>query len=254
MDRAELVSRLVTAESDEERRALVAAHATPACPSLAHALKDVFFEAWSGNPPRAVAAAAALEALAAANDSEEVAALRDWGVAIAALVGGRMEEAIRHLDEAESRFRRLCQPHMAASTQVSKLVALSMLGRYEEAIETGLRARDVFLEHGDLPAAGRVEHNIGSLCGRRDRYEEAEHYLKLARARFLPTTDLAELTKIENSLAYLHTLRHNFRSAEQLYEQAYGRAEAVGLAVTQAEIEASMGSLALFRGHYREAL
>src|SRR5207253_5914084 len=139
MNRAELVSRLVAAEDDAERRALVAAHATPACPSLAHALKDVCLEAWSGDPPRAAAAAAALEALADADDSEEVAALRDWGQGIAALVGGRMEETIRRLDEAEARFRRLCQPHMAASTQVSKLIALAMLGRYEEAIETGLR-------------------------------------------------------------------------------------------------------------------
>src|ERR1044071_1427267 len=194
MNRAELVSRLVAAESDEERRALVAAHATPACPSLAHALKDVFFEAWSGNPPRAVAAAAALEALADANDSEEVEALRDWGVAIAALVGGRMAEAIRHLDEAESRFRRLCQPHMAASTQVSKLVALAMLGRYEEAIETGLRARDVFLEHGDLPAAGRVEHNLGNISWRRDRYSEAEAFLRSARERFIAAGDEKQIT------------------------------------------------------------
>src|SRR5215204_5460887 len=153
MNRAELVSRLVTAGGDGERGALLAGHPALADVSLAHALKDVCLEAWSGDPPRAVAAAAALEALAAANDSEEVAALSDWGCGIAALVGGKMEEAIRRLDDAEARFQRLCQPHTAGSTQVSKLIALAMLGRYEEAIETGLRARDVFLGDGDLLAA-----------------------------------------------------------------------------------------------------
>ncbi|HEX8561100.1 MAG TPA: CHAT domain-containing tetratricopeptide repeat protein [Pyrinomonadaceae bacterium] len=254
MNRAELVSRLVSAETDEARRALLSEHAAPADTSLAHALKDVCLEAWSGDPPRAAAAASALEALAERDDSEEVAALRDWGAGVAALVAGRMEEAVRRLDEAEARFQSLCQPHTAASTQVSKLIALAMLGRYEEAVETGLRARDRFLEHGDAVAAGKVEHNIGNLLGRRDRYEEAERYLKLARERFLPTGDLKQLAIIENSLAYLYTLRQDFGAADELYRQALSRAEGGRLAATQAAIEASMGNLALFRGRYHEAL
>ncbi|HEX8117281.1 MAG TPA: hypothetical protein VF521_08415, partial [Pyrinomonadaceae bacterium] len=131
MNRAELVSRLVSAEDDAERRALINEHRDLVGGCVAHALKDVCLEEWSGDPPRAVAAADALEALASADDSEEVAALRDWGRGIAALVGGRMEEAIRRLDEAESRFQQLCQPHTAGSTRVSKLIALALLGRYD---------------------------------------------------------------------------------------------------------------------------
>jgi len=258
INRAELVSRLVAAEGEEARRALIDEHRESAGASLAHALKDVCLEEWSGDPPRAVAAADALEALASADDSEEVAALRDWGAGIAALVGGRMEEAIRRLDEAESRFQQLCQPHTAGSTRVSKLIALALLGRYEEAIETGLRARDVFLEHGDPRAAGRVEHNIGNLHLRRDRYQEAEHYLKLARDRFLHADDLKQLAIIENSLAYVYTFLHDFRSAEDLYREALAHAEGAGLGAKQvtiqAAVEASMGNLALFRGRYREAL
>ena len=52
MNQAELVSRLVSAEDEAERRALVAAHTALAGASLAHALKDVCLEAWSGDPPR----------------------------------------------------------------------------------------------------------------------------------------------------------------------------------------------------------
>ena len=76
INRAELVSRLVAAEGEEARRALIDEHRESAGASLAHALKDVCLEEWSGDPPRAVAAADALEALASADDSEEVAALR----------------------------------------------------------------------------------------------------------------------------------------------------------------------------------
>ncbi|HLM54609.1 MAG TPA: CHAT domain-containing protein, partial [Pyrinomonadaceae bacterium] len=183
-----------------------------------------------------------------------VAALCDWGSGIAALVGGRMEEAVRRLDDAEARFQRLCQPHTAGSTQVSKLIALAMLGRYEEAVETGLRARDRFLEHGDLLAAAKVEHNIGNIYWRRDRYDEAEQFLKSARERYLAAGDPKLIALVENSLATNYTFRHDFRSAEQLYREAYAHAESAGLTLTQAEIEASMGTLALFRGRYHEAL
>ncbi|MDT7687505.1 MAG: hypothetical protein QOE46_264 [Acidobacteriota bacterium] len=254
MNRAELVSRLVSAEGEAERAALLAEHSALADVSLAYALKDVCLEAWSGDPPRAVAAAAALEALAAAVDSEEVAALRDWGSGIAALVEGRMEQAVFRLDEAETRFQRLCQPHAAGSTQVSKLIALAMLGRYEEAIETGLRARDRFLEHGDLLAAGKVENNIGNIYFRRDRYREAEQFQTAAREHFATVGDRLQLAKIDNCLANTHVALHRFRSAEQLYQQALDYADGAGLTATLAEIEGNMGNFALFQGRYDRAL
>jgi len=256
MKRAEVAALLASAEDEAGRAAILREHADAALAdaALAHALIDICLGAWSSDPARAVRACEALRALAAVNASEEVAALRSWAEGIAALVGGRMESAVAHLDEAESRFRSLCQPHAAASTRVSKLIALAMLGRYDEAVETGLRARDIFLEHGDQLAAGRVEHNIGNLFGRRERYDEALHYMKLSRERFLSANDLKQLAVTENSLAYLHTLRHDFRAAEELYRLALERAGRAGLAVTEAEIEASMGNLALFQGRYDRAL
>ncbi|PYS81220.1 MAG: hypothetical protein DMF67_17560 [Acidobacteria bacterium] len=254
MNRAELAALLASAEDEAGRLALLGEHAALADSCLAHVLKDICLDAWSREPARAVGAAEGLRALASVNSSEEVAALLAWSEGIAALVGGRMERSVAHLEEAESRFQRLCLPHTAASTQVSKLIALAMLGRYEEAIETGLRARDIFLEHGDQLAAGKVEHNLGNICWRRDRYREAEEFLKSARERFVAAGDQRQVTLAENSLATNYTFLHDFRRAEELYRQAYARAEEAGLAATQAEIEASMGNLALFRGRYREAL
>src|SRR5437660_145059 len=82
----------------------------------------------------------------------------------------------------------------------------------------------------------------------------AEEFLKSARERFVAAGDQRQVTLAENSLATNYTFLHDFRRAEELYRQAYARAEEAGLAATQAEIEASMGNLALFRGRYREAL
>src|SRR3954466_4319880 len=101
MNRAELASRLVGADGAEARGLLLREHSALADVALAYALKDICLEAWSSDTLRAVAAAAALEDLAALNDSPEISALREWGAGIAALVGGRMEQAVAHLDAAE---------------------------------------------------------------------------------------------------------------------------------------------------------
>jgi tetratricopeptide (TPR) repeat protein len=254
MNRDELASRLVSAEGEAERASLLHENHALADVSLAYTLKDICLSAWSGDPPRAVAAAAALETLTASNDSPEVAALREWGAGIAALVEGHMEQAVGHLDDAEARFQSLCQPHTAASTQVSKLIALAMLGRYEEAIETGLRARDRFLEHGDLLAAGKVENNVGNIYFRRDRYREAEQFQREAREHFAAVGDQLQLAKIDNCLANTHVALHRFRAAEEHYQQALDYAEGAGLSATLAEIEGNMGNFALFQGHYDRAL
>ena len=254
MNRTELAARLVEAGGEAERLALLREHPALADVCLGYALKDICWETWSTEPTRAHAAAAALEALQALSTDPEVSALAAWVAGISALTEGRMERAVSQLEDAGCRFRQLCKPHTAAATEVSKLIALAMLGRYDEAIETGLRARDIFLRHGDLLAAGKVENNVGNIHFRRDRYREAEKFQSLARERFAALDDRDQLAKIDNCLANTHALLHKFRSADQLYRQALSIAEAAGLNVTLAEIEGNMGNFALFQGRYDRAL
>lgn len=254
MNQSELAKRLVTAAGEAGCAELLEENVPLADVGLAYKLKDICLDGWTSDPARATGAAAALEILAATNSDDEVAALAAWGAGIAALVGGQMERAITRLDESEARFVVLGKPHQAALTQVSKVIALAMLGRYSEAIEYGLRAREVLDASNDALAAGVIEQNIGNIYMRRDRHHEAEHYQLAARERFTALDDQKRLAQIDNCLAITHTFLHKFRSAEQLYEQALHRAEDAGLSVTQAEIEASMGNLALFQGRYDRAL
>jgi CHAT domain-containing protein/tetratricopeptide (TPR) repeat protein len=253
MERAELAARLLVAD-DAERVALLRDHVACADVLLAYALKDICLDGWGSDPARAIGAAATLRMLAAANEEPEITALADWASGIAALVDGQMERAIAHLDESEARFIALGNTRTAAATQVSKLIGLAMLGRYDEATECGLRARAVLIAHGDTLAIGKIEHNIGMLYYRRDRYQEAEQFQRAARERYAELDDQKQLAEIDNCLANIHALQHKFRSAEQLYQQALQRAEAAGLNFRQAEIEASMGNLALFQGRYDRAL
>ena len=254
MTRAELAALLLSAEGEPQRLSLLREHASLADVSLARTLKDVCLDAWSGEPARAVSAAESLRALAGVNTSEEVAAYVAWTDGIASLVGGRMERAVARLGEAEARFNALNQPGEGAATQVSKLIALAMLGRYDEAVEAGLRARERFLLDGDLAAAGKIENNVGNIYFRRGRYREAEEFQRAAREHLRAAGDPRLLAKLDNCLAntYAHLL--DFRSAELLYAESLRSAEAAGLTVTLAEIEGNMGNLALFQGRYDRAL
>ncbi|MBA2524292.1 MAG: tetratricopeptide repeat protein, partial [Pyrinomonadaceae bacterium] len=253
MQHAELAARLVAA-GDAEREALLRVNSALANVQLAQTLKDICLEGWSSDPGQALRAAAVLHLLSQTNPDPEIAALCDWSAGLESLIHGQMEHALVRLEDSHARFVTLDQPHTAAATQVSKLIALAMLGRYDEAIECGLRAHEVFLAYGDDLAAGKIEHNIGNLYFRRDHYHEAETFQSAARERFTALNDQKQLATINNCLANTHALLHKFKSAEQLLEEAVQQAEASGLTVTQAEIEGNIGTFALLQGRYDRAL
>lgn len=254
MERAELAARLV-ASDNAEREALLRQHSGLADAQLAYALKDICLDDWSSSPVRTTGAAAALKKLSSLTNNPEINALALWIEGFAAVAAeGQLERAIKLLEDSETLFISLGRLHTAASTQVIKLYALALLGRYDEAIACGLRARDVLIAHADIRAAAKIEHNIGNIYLRRDRYREAEQFQLTARERFAALNDQKQLAKVDNNLAIIYSSQHKFRRAEQLYDQALKSAESSGLILTQAEVEASMGNLALFQGRYDRAL
>ena len=253
MQHTELATRLVNS-SDANRETLLSENPVLADVELAYRLKDICLEGWSTHPAQALGAAASLQLLSNIQAHPEIKALAAWGAGLQALIGGQMESAISELEDSEQRFLNLGKTHTAAATRVSKLIALSILGRYEEAIECGLNAREIFLAYNDLHAAGKIEHNIGNLHFRRDRYHDAEVFLSAARARFAALNDQKQLATVNNSLAVTHASLHKFKSAEDLFEQALQQAEAAGQPVTLAGIEGSIGLFTLLQGRYDRAL
>ena len=253
MHHAELATLLINS-SNVNRETLLWENSTLADVELAYSLKDMCLEGWSTHPAQALGAAASLELLSEIRPNPEIKALSAWATGLKALIDGEMELAISELENSERRFLTLGKTHTAAATQVSKLIPLSMLGRYEEAIECGLRAREIFLTHNDSLAAGKIEHNIGNLYFRRDRYHDAERFQTAARERFAALNDQKQLATLNNCLANTHALLHKFKSAEDLFEQALRQAEAAGQPVTMAGIEGNIGLFALLQGRYDRAL
>lgn len=254
MNRVELAVRLSGAD-EAGRRELLAEHRSLADVDLAYALKSRFDEIDVVSPPEAACAAEALLTLSQLTRDPEITALATWTAGLVRLqIDGQTEDALRQLNSAEGQFLAIGNSLMAARTQVYKLYALAMLGRYDEAVEVGLAARDIFLFHGDMVATGKIEQNLGIIYARRDRYPEAEKFFRGAREHFTTAGDQVETVKANNNLANVLTEQHQFHEAARLYEEALVNAEVSKDEITQAEIEANLGCLALDRGSFDRAL
>lgn len=251
---AELAARLVSAKADE-REDLFSQHAALLDCNLAHQLKSIYDDCKDGDITRASDAAVVLTELARIVNEAEIHALAAWTAGMCALqIEGQSELAALRLGDAASRFLALDKPVMAASTQLARLHALAMLGRYDEALECGLQVRDTFLATDDLLSAGKAEQNLGNIYFRRDQYNEAEQLYREARAHYVSVNDEKQLAQIDVCLAMALTYQHRFNEAETFYEQAMARAQKNRMEIAQAAIECDLGCFALLQARYNQAL
>lgn len=248
------IARQLISSGRESRAAILYACGPVPAAEIAEALQQICYEVWTDDPQQVSEIVDTLSLIADATGDREVIAYEQWTESIRSLINGELDACIEHLDLSESGFLSMGKPHLAAKTQTSKLYALALLGRYDEAVDCGLRAREVFLTHDDLYSTGKIEHNIGNLYWRRDMYRESEPFLASAHQRFEAIDDQRQLAMVENCQAFVASLENRFRDAESTYLRALGRAEKLDLKVTEAEIETGLSNLYLFEGKYDLAL
>ena len=225
--------------------------------ALAWALKTICHASWSSDPQRAVRAAEAVCALHANNAARadhELAALAQWMAGVAHVIRGEMASAVGCFDAAAERFRGLGRPHEAAETQVPKIAALTMLGRYEEAVATANRTHRDFVLQGDEHAAAKVSLNLGSLHLRREQYGDAARHYRESAVRFARAGDYEHSVMADIGIADALTALAEFDEALRIYARAGMRAATHRLPVLEAIREESVALLQLARGHYRDAL
>lgn len=251
---AQGLAHLLVESSPTERLQIVRENPSVSLVHLARSLQDLCFEVWTGDPQQVAAIAETNELIAHLSGDQKVRAYADWTNAIECLVGGELTKCIEWLDRSEAGFLAIDELHLAAKTQPSKVYALALLGRYDEAVAAGIAAREVFVKYNDQYSAGKIEHNIGNLYWRRDLYSEAEPYLSSAHERFSAIDDQRQLAMVENCQAFVLTLQNRFREAEVIYQTALARARSHDLNVTQAEIEIGLSNLYLFEGRFDQAL
>jgi CHAT domain-containing protein len=251
--------------ADELASALMAAPAGPldalwgrsdvvSARELAWSLKRACDAAWTTDPASTRLAAERLAQLAARHPHAEVDALAAWTRGIALLSQGEAEPALGALDAAATAFAAGQQAYAAAQTRVARVMALALLGRYDDAIACGTQARAAFDAAGDARAAGKVELNIGNLAAHRDHHDAAAVHYTDAAARFVACGDVELELMAVTGLADMLTRRHDLDQAEQLYRQARERAEGGGYAVLIASIDGDLGALEMRRGRFGRAL
>jgi tetratricopeptide (TPR) repeat protein len=189
--------------------------------ALAWAVKDECQAAWTEEPPRTQRCAQVLAQLQQQVDHPEVAAAAAWCDGLALLAQGRMDDALVRLDDAGRTLQTLGEAQRAAQSQIPKVIALSMLGRHDEALACGEQTRTRLLAAGD----------------------------EFARAGE-PTPSIAA----DIGLAGALTWQFEFDEALRLYERSAMRVRARGLSALQGAIDTNRGRLELHRGRFEPAL
>lgn len=248
------LAEVFVAASDDELVRLCGEHRQRIDVELAWAVKDIWYRAWHSDPPRAARTADVLREICKVNDHAEVRAITAWTAGIAAIIRGEMEHAIEHLDSAAIQFERISQPEPAAQTKVSQVIALSMLGRYDEAKARGGEARDVFLALGDFLAAGKIELNLGNLCFRRDQYPNAAVHYRASLSHLAATNDIEHIVLSEKGLADTLAWQQDFPGAADLYRRIMDRARSQALPVIAYSAMSNLGLVELAQGNYQQAL
>ena len=230
--------------------------------ALAWALKDLCYAAWSSEPQRSVKAAQALRSLCVGDEASadasasarEVRALAAWTAGIADLTQGQMARALKGFDAAQALFLGLGQDTSATQTQVPKIMALSMLGRYDDAIECAQRARQAFLMLHDGRGAGKVSLNLGALHVQRGDYAQAAQHSRVAAVLFARVGDHQHSVMADINMADALASMGDFDESLRIYARARMRAATHGFPVQQAHADMSVALLQLARGRYRDAL
>lgn len=245
---------LISAANDTERKDMLAQNTRLADALLGREIRKACYAVWTVDPIKAQRAAYVMRILAKINQDVEIKAIKSWVAGISDITKAKFESAVANLDNAGERFNKLGRAGDSAQTQVAKLIALAMLGRYEEAIRSGQKALKFFVSENDQLAAGKIEMNLSNIVSRRSLHREAKKYCLSARRRFIKASENSWKAMAENGLANTYAELNDFQKAERYYRIALETSRSEKMRVTEAEIEASLGNLALLRGRYAEAL
>lgn len=254
MKRAELAKRLISAADARGRRSLLLQNSIIADEKLAGEIRALCYETWTSEPVKARRAAAAMDDLVKLNDLPAIRAAAFWVEGIASITKSKFEKAVMSLDKAVKTLTNIGYKHDAAQAQIAQLLVLAMLGRYSQAIRTGHSALKILAASGDQLAAGKIEMNLSNIVSRRSLHSDAVRYCASARRRFIKAGEKSWQAMAENGLANSYMELNQFTKAEQYYKAALATARKQKMLVTEAEIEASLGNLALMRGDYPTAL
>src|SRR6202035_1574155 len=94
--------------------------------------------------------------------------------------------------------------------------SLLLLGRYDEAIAAGERAKAIFRQQGNTRRLARLEINIGNIYHRQDRFTEALAFYDGAYEQMLAHDDAEGLAAVLSNFSLCHISLNDFPKALEL--------------------------------------
>jgi CHAT domain-containing protein/predicted negative regulator of RcsB-dependent stress response len=169
---------------------------------------------------------------------------------------GEYQRAVALYDEAAEIYQTHGRLVSQAKAQVGKVFSLAMLGRYDDALETGHRAGQVLEEHCQWRSLVNLTMNLAVAHGR--QREDAKALAQFDRARALCRqmgsggTPILQL--IEHNRAIVLRNLGQFEASIQASRAAWELADQLGHRAELGRVQEGLAFTYLVLGRYNEAL
>ena len=201
---------------------------------------------------RAVSAGAALVNLSDRLDADRarVHTRRAYGQALA--YSGRLDEALAACTDAVEVAERAALAIEGARARAAMLHPLCKLGRIDEALAEGDRARRALADAGEAGLAGRVDFNLGNIHKTRNDLVAALESLDRARAAL--AGDDHALGHVENTRGEVLLQLNDFEGSEAAFARAAAIFAEHDARFALAVVEGNLADLFARRGRLQAAI
>ena len=141
----------------------------------------------------------------------------------------------------------------SALIQMHRVVTLTQMGRYDEALKVSRASRRV-LSKGQPVHLAQLETHVGILFYRRDRYAKAIEHYERARSILASAGDDTMRAVVDTNLSHALMEMDRHADALRLLESAAQAMEGSGQALWAAQTRFHIGYLQFLRGNYNTAL
>ncbi|MGH2496916.1 MAG: CHAT domain-containing protein [Ktedonobacteraceae bacterium] len=170
------------------------------------------------------------------------------------------QAAMDALDAAGEEFLKLKDERNWASSRITWILACAWLGRVEEALQEGNRAREVFAELGEPYWVCVIDHNIAMILGNMGRNEDAVSlYENMLTIYPTVTNQSGVFVQRSIALAQLNQAVHlywlgKFEQAYQLNQKALAGFDLLEVTDLATLAEINLAELDYTQGYYGSAL
>jgi CHAT domain-containing protein len=249
-----MIARLLVAVDETTVRDLIAQHGSVDWDAIVSTLTERARQEINVNTARAQQLADIAICVAEATGSKIAAAKSRRAKANALYATDQHAAAIEMHCSAAAIFESLGERQELARTLSSSLQPLLLLGRYDEALTAGERARAIFSEQGNEWRLARLEINIGNVYQRQDRFAEALQHYKSAYTDLVTRDDAEGLAAVLSNLALCHIFLNDFPSALEFHRKARQHCAEKGMSILVAYADYNIGYLYFLRGEYGRAI